>query len=631
MIILNENFMCSSLKLFFTQTSILICILISQSLSCAALDTFISSDNNSPPDIIKELVILHTNDLHSRLAGYAPESEYTPLTTNDDKTIGGFARIARIIKQEKDRIPESVLVLDAGDFLMGTLFHALEPSNGFQLRLMKEMGYDAVSIGNHEFDFGIRSTAEIIRSSVKNGQIPPILLANIQFNSESSEDDNFEALYDEGIIKPYQIIEKNGLRIGIFGILGYDATNVAPYITPAKIDDPIKTARKITNDLRNIEKADLIICLSHSGVTRNDNGVWEGEDVKLASKVNDIDIIISGHTHTYLPDPIFVGKTIIVQAGANGAYVGKMNLAIKNGRMEFQNYHLIPVNDSIQGDFKIHTAIESQKELIQKKILDGLGMKYDDPVVSSSFELICDESDKIEESNLGPLLADAIRYYINSANGKHTDIALIAAGVIRDQLVTGTATIADIFRISSMGKGYDNIPGYPLSMVYVTGNELKKIIEVLLFAYKSSLDNFCYYSGLRVHFNPSKGMLRKIISIEIEDNEGNYKQVDFSKDNTELYSIAANSYILEFVGLLKKKTFGIVKVYPKNKDGVIITDMHKAIIDMDPHNDGVQEGKEWIALYNFVRQFKDINHDGVPDIPDQYKNPSFRVIPVGKD
>jgi 5'-nucleotidase len=496
---------------------------------------------------------------------------------------------------------------------------------------MKEMGYDAVSIGNHEFDFGISSTAEIIRSSVKNGQIPPILLANIQFNAESVEEDGLEALYDEGIIKPYYIIEKNGLRIGIFGILGYDASDVAPYISPAKIADPIKTARKITNELKTIEKVDLVICLSHSGVAKNKDGMWEGEDVKLASKVNDIDIIISGHTHTYLPDPIYVGKTLIVQAGANGAYVGKIQIAIKNKQIELQNYELIAVNDSIPGDLNIHAAIENQKGLIQKKILDDLGMNYDDPVVTTSFDLICDESNKVEESNLGPLLADAIRYYINSTEGKHTDIALIAAGVIRDQLVTGTSSIADIFRISSMGKGLDSIPGYPLSMVYVTGNELKKIIEVLLFAYKSSPGNYCYYSGLKVHFDPSKGMLRKIISIEAEDEAGSYRQVDFSKNNNDLYSIAANAYILEFVGLLKKMTFGIVKVYPKNEDGTIIPDMREALIDMDLKKEGVQEGKEWMASYQFVRQFKDVNQDGIPDVPEKYKDPSLRVIPVGRE
>lgn len=578
----------------------------------------------------KKLTIIHTNDLHSRLLGYSPESEYTPLTTGDDNTIGGFARIARITKYEKYRDSSSVLVLDAGDFLMGTLFQELEPSEGFQLRLMKEMGYDAVSIGNHEFDFGIKTTAEIIRNSAERGKIPAILLANIQFSPDPGEDDDLEDLYARGIIKPYIIVEKSGLRIGLFGILGYDASDVAPYIKPAKIQDPIKTARKITNELRSREKVDLVVCLSHSGVTKDAKGNWDGEDVKLASKVNGIDIIISGHTHTHLSEPIFVGKTVIVQAGAFGAYAGMLQFAVENKQIKFENYKSIPINDSLRGDLKIHGAIENQKQIIQERILNKLGIKYDQTVVSSDFDLVCNESIKLEESNLGPLLADAIRHYINSTRTLDTDIALIAYGVIRDQLVPGKSTIADIFRISSMGKGSDSIPGYPLSMVYVTGNELKKIIEVLLFAYKSSADNYCYYSGLKVNIDPDRGFLRKVISIEIEDPKGNYKTVDFSKKNSQLYSIVANSYILEFVSILKKMTYGIVKVYPKNKDGIIITDMKNAIIDMNPTKKGIQEGKEWLALYKFVSQFSDTDGDGIPNIPYNYKEPAKRVVPVRK-
>jgi 5'-nucleotidase/UDP-sugar diphosphatase len=578
----------------------------------------------------KKLTIIHTNDLHSRLLGYPHESEYTPLTTEDDNTIGGFARIARITRHEKYGDSSSVLVLDAGDFLMGTLFQELEPAEGFQLRLMKEMGYDAVSIGNHEFDFGIRTTAEIIRNAAKKGNIPPVLLANIKFSPEPGEDDDLEVLYSKGIIKPYTILERSGLRIGIFGILGYDASDVAPYIKPAKIEDPIKTARRITNELRTKENVDLVVCLSHSGLSKDYKGNWDGEDVKLASKIPGIDIIISGHTHTQLSEPIFIGKTIIVQAGVNGAYAGKLQFTIVNKQAIFQAYKSVPINDSLLGDFKIHGLIENQKQVIQERILNGLGIKYDNPIVSSDFDLLFNENMILEQSNLGPLLADAIRYYINSIKVVHTDCALIAAGVIRDQLAAGVSSIPDIFRISSMGKGSDSIPGYPLSMVYVTGNELKKIFEVLLFAYKSSADNYCYYSGMNVSIDPDKGFLRKVISIEIEDPAGKYKPVDFSKKNNQLYSIAANSYILEFVGLLKKMTYGIVRVYPKDKEGQVYKNMKNAVIDMDPMKDGVQEGKEWLALYKFVSQFPDTDRDGIPDIPYSYKKPMERVVSVSK-
>jgi 5'-nucleotidase/UDP-sugar diphosphatase len=575
-----------------------------------------------------ELTILHTNDLHSRLTGYAPESEYTPLTIHDDQTTGGFARIARVLKTEKANDPDHVLVVDAGDFLMGTFFHALEPVDGFQLRLMNGMGYDAISLGNHEFDFGIITTGKIIRHSKERGEIPPILLANIQFDPVSSEDDLLADLYKENIVSPYKVIQKDGLRIGVFGILGYDATDVAPFIKPARITDPLKTAKKIAAQLKNNEHTDLVICLSHSGLSRNNAGEWEGEDVKLARKVQDIDIIISGHSHTCLSEPLFVDNTMIVQTGAYGANVGKLRILCQNGQVDFRDYELIAINDSIRGDFSTHASIENQKSRIQNQILDNLQIDYDTPVVSTGFDLICDEENKLEDSNLGPFLADAIRYYVNQIDGDSTDIAMIAAGVIRDQLVEGKSSIADIFRISSMGWGYDSIPGYPLSKVYVTGNELKKIIEVLLFAYHSSPSNYCYYSGLKVMYDPSKGFLRKVQSIEVGDSIKGYKPVDFSKRNDLLYSISANAYMLEFVGMLKKMTFGLVRVTPKNSEGYPIKEMSKSLIDFDLEKKGLQEGKEWMATYHYIRQFQDVNQDGIPDIPNQYRNPHLRVVPV---
>jgi len=600
-------------------------------ISCSLSLIIISIPWSTAQSQSGELTILHTNDLHSRLTGYAPESEYSPLTIHDDQTIGGFARIARVLKTEKEKDPGHVLVLDAGDFLMGTLFHALEPVDGFQLRLMKNMGYDAISLGNHEFDFGVMTTGKIIQQSNKNGEIPPVLLANIQFDPVSAEDNIMADLYKDGVIRPYEIIEKDGLRIGVFGILGYDATEVAPYIKPATITDPLKTAKKIAAKLKNDEGADLVICLSHSGITKNKKGEWDGEDVKLGNKVADIDIIISGHTHTSLSEPVFAGNTIIVQTGAYGANVGKLKVSFQNGKLVFRKYELIPINDSIRGDFATHASIENQKTRIQEQILNNLHVRYNTPIVSTGFDLICDETNRLEDSNLGPFLADALRYYINHIEGDSTDIAIIAAGVIRDQLVTGNSSIADIFRISSMGKGFDSIPGYPLSKVYVTGNELKKIIEVLLFAYHSSPGNYCYYSGLKATYDPSKGFLRKVQKIEIGDSLKGYKPVDFSKKNDLLYSISANAYILEFVGMLKKMTFGLVRVAPKNREGEPLKDMKEAVIDFHPEKEGLQEGKEWIATYMYIRQFQDINQDGIPDIPGQYRNPPLRVIPVSKN
>jgi 5'-nucleotidase/UDP-sugar diphosphatase len=576
----------------------------------------------------KELIILHTNDLHSRLTGYAPESQYSPLVTNNDSTIGGFARIASLIKQEKAKHPETVLLVDAGDFLMGTFFHALEPEDGFQLRLMNTMGYEAVCLGNHEFDFGIGTTAEIISASANNGDIPPLLLTNIEFNPKESEDDGLDTLFQQGIINPYKVIEKNGLRIGLFGLMGVDAADVAPYVRPANFTNPVKTAKKMSKKLKTEEQVDLVICLSHSGLYMNEKGEWEGEDVELAKKVKDIDVIISGHTHTCLSDPVVIDGTPIVQTGAYGANLGRIHVTYGQDGMNLVSADLLPVNDAIAGDQEVHQLIEQQKVKIRNNVLKDIRLSYDESVVSTAFMLECDEINRLENSNLGPFLADAIYYYVNAVESENIDIAMIAAGVIRDQMVPGEQTIADLFRIVSLGMGNDRIPGAPLAKVYVTGNELKKIIEVLLIGYKSSPGNYVYYGGLRVKYDPEKGFLRRVQSLETGDENKGYCEIDISKKNDALYSIVANAYMLEFVGMLKKKSFGLVNVKPKLENGEPMTDIQKVLVDMDPGTEGVQEGKEWMALYYYITLMDDTNGDNIPDIPEKYRNPEPRVIPV---
>jgi 5'-nucleotidase len=568
----------------------------------------------------KKITIIHTNDLHAHLEGFAPESDYSPLSVNDDKTVGGFSRIATIIKREKEASGGTTLVVDAGDFLMGTLFQSLEVKNGFQLRLMKKMGYDVVCLGNHEFDYGPEKLAAIINASAKNGEIPSLLLSNAVFSEKEGGDDSLEELFTKNTIGRKFILTHDGMKIGFFSLMGVVADDNAALAPPVTFSKQIPAARKMVKELQK-EKCDVIICLSHSGVADDGKGGWEGEDVKLAEKVKGIDVIISGHTHTLLNKPVMVNGIPIVQTGEYGRNVGKLSLTLNNGNVTVDGYTLISVDDKTAGDKVIQQLIEDQKLVIDSEILSPLGMQYTSPVAESDFLLECNEMGDIEGSNLGPMVADAIYNYVNSHSDKGTDVSMVAVGVIRDRIVPGKQTAADIFRIMSMGAGNDLVPGYPLSRLYVTGKELKSILEILQVAYKTTPANYCYYSGIRVEYNPERGMLRKIDKIEILNPDGKSRIVDFSKKNRDLYSITANSYMLEFIGIIKKMSFGLINVVPKDVTGAMVADMKNAVIDMDAKKDGLQEGKEWLALMEMISSMKDTNGNGIPDIDRKYKEP----------
>ncbi|MFN8241255.1 MAG: 5'-nucleotidase C-terminal domain-containing protein [Bacteroidales bacterium] len=568
----------------------------------------------------KRLVIIHTNDMHSRLTGFAPESAYSPLVTGNDQTRGGFARIASVIRSEREKNPENTLVIDGGDFLMGTLFHTVEAETGFQLPLMKRMGYDVVCLGNHEFDFGLEKIFQILTTSAKNGPMPLMLLGNAEQDQSDPRDDSFISLYDNRMLNHTSILSTGGIKTGVFSLMGENAAEVAPYSAPLKITDQKKFAQEAVSLLKS-QGCLLIICVSHSGLKKNKDGSWTGEDAELAEKVEGIDVIISGHTHSRLEQPLMIGKVPVVQAGEYGKDAGRLEIELGPTGIKVIDYRLIPVDDRIAGDQKTNDDISRQKDVITGKILAPLGMSYDNPVVETSFPVICDDQSDLWQSNLGPLVADAIRFYINRHSKEGADVSMVSAGVIRDRIMPGQQSASDLFRVMPLGSGKDKVPGYAFSRLYVNGRELKNIIEILLVAQKSNSDYHCFFSGMKVGFDPGKGLLKKIKYIDIVKQDGSLERVSFSKKDKTIYSITANSYMLEFIGIISKKTMGLVKVVPKSSTGERVTDMKTAIVDINEEMPGVQEGKEWLALIEYLGSMKDTNGNGVPDIDNRYSKP----------
>jgi 5'-nucleotidase / UDP-sugar diphosphatase len=570
----------------------------------------------------QELTILHTNDVHSKLTGYGPESEYSPLFKGDDITTGGFARLASIFKQTREKAPQSSLIVDAGDFLMGSLFHAPEEETGFQLNLMKKMGYDFMTLGNHEFDFGPATLAKIFKAAEKKGGFPQIIASNLLFSKESTEDDALEKLYADKSILPWTVITKNGLKIGIIGLVGIDAASVAPASKPVSFEKPEKIAGKLVKQLKNIEKVDLVIVLSHCGFypDKQSKG-YTGEDIELAKKVPLIDIIISGHTHVKTPEFIRTGNTYIVQTGSYANDVGEINLKFEQGKITDFKFRLIPVDDDMKGDESIHAQIEEYLQTIDKDYLAETGLSYRQIVGKTNFDLKIDFY-SLKSSNLGPFIVDASNYYLKST-GNETDFSLLASGTIREDLVKGQhgiLTVPDVFRVMSLGKGYDKIPGYPLAKIYITGKEVKDLMEALVMSRDKGGDGYIYFSGIKTWINSDKGFLKKVQKVEI-----NGQIIDLSKKNTKLYSISANTYLLSFIGRIKKMSFGLLKVVPKDKDGKPVTDMKNQLVDIDPDMPGVQEAKEWIAVIEYMKSFQK-NQDGIHVIPENYTEGDESVV-----
>lgn len=256
----------------------------------------------------RQLLILHTNDTHSCVLPLNPNLADTMLAGR-----GGFLRRAVMIDQMRKE-DKDLLLLDSGDFSQGSPYYTMFKGD-VETELMNIMGYDAATIGNHEFDFGLENMARIFRKAKF-----PIVCANYDFTGTVVE----------GLVKPYVIIKRKGVRIGIFGLSPkLDGLVMASTCAGVRYSDPIKTANAVADKLKNEEKCDVVICLSHLG--------WDEaglNDMEMMAKTRNIDLVLGGHSHSYFKTLNHVrnldGKDVPNdQNGKHGIFVGKITLSLE--------------------------------------------------------------------------------------------------------------------------------------------------------------------------------------------------------------------------------------------------------------------------------------------------------------
>lgn len=574
------------------------------------------------PTTTHSFTILHTNDLHSHLMGHGPESDYTPATPGDDTTVGGIARIAAKVKAER-AAGAPVLLLDAGDFTMGTPFAVLATMAAAELVEMGKLGYDAITIGNHELDWGPIGFAAILKAATDKGFAVPLVSSNLVFSDTDPGDDQLAAFRTAGVIRAKVVKEVAGLKIGIFGLMGEDAAQSVPQMAPIKISALAAASAAAVTDLRRNDKVDLVIALSHSGV----DPMGRGEDRKVAEDravraAGGIDVIISGHTHDALPMPVRAGNTWIVQAGSYGAFLGKMKVTATKGAggtsLAVDSYLLDPVDDRTAGDAPTQAAVEGYITAIDA-LLAPVGIRYKSLVGATTADIV---DVPYSESGLGNLVADA---YLAVARALQPDappvIGVDAAGDIRDDIKKGRLWFADLFRVQPLGIGpVDQRPGYPLVTFFVNGRDLKAALE--LSAMSKTLGRSAYFlhvsSTVRVRWTASAPLFQRVTGVEVAG-----MPVDLT-DTTRCYKLVTNYYVGSLLGLVRQVSGGLASVDAKADAGcqAVVTDMRTRIIDANPATPAVEDLKEWAALIRFVAALPDTTGDMLPDIPASYAAPA---------
>lgn len=562
----------------------------------------------------KVATILFTHDMHSHLL---------PAEKEGGGEYGGFARLMTALEQERDEAEASgyaCITVDGGDFSMGTLFQTIYTTQASELRSLGALGYDAATFGNHEYEYRADGLAKMLRAAAESGDPLPAL---VQTNYVTPKDPEAGAEVVEAMagcgVTDYVIIERDGVRFAVFGVMGEDADACAP-MSGMEFEPVIQAAQRVVDEIKANEAYDFLICLSHSGTNPDPK---KSEDELLAKNVDGIDFIVSGHTHSTMLEPKIVNNTVIGCTGEYCTNLGKVTIKKDaEGNNAVLDYELIPIDENVAEDPRIAAQVADYKELVETEYLSQFGMTFDQVLAHSPFDFtpISQFAQEQEEDSLGNLIADAYIYAVRQVEAGTSAAPITAAfvnsGVIRSSFSQGDITVSDAFNVSSIGSGADGSPGYPLIDAWLTGKELKTVLELDPSVGPLFSGVQLYSSGVRYTFNMHRMLFNRVTEPAILSSDGGTEAIDDNK----LYRVVTNLYSSQMLGMVTDLSYGILKITPKDEWGNPITNYEDHIIHLE---DG-SELKEWYAVATYLASFPP--EDGVPQVPQRYAGPEGRKV-----
>ncbi len=533
--------------------------------------------------------VLFTHDMHSH---------FLPAVDESGRSYGGYARLKTAIDAQKAVHPDAILV-DGGDFSMGSLFQTAYADSALELRVMGAMGYDVTTFGNHEYDYRAAGLASMLNAAVDSGDpLPAIVEANYLLPSREGEFAAVGDAFDRYGVSDYVLLERGGVWFAVFGIMGVDSDACAP-MSGMVLQDRVQTAQRVADEARarcweENGVQPLVVCLSHSGT----DGSGKGEDYQLAREVDGINLIVSGHTHSTLGQPIRVGDTWIVSAGEYSKNLGVVSMDYKpSGEVSLTDYALVPIDGALAEDPGIAGLVEGYKKEVDENYLSRFGMTFDQVLARNPypFESVDEIYATRHESTLGNLLSDAYKWAVEEATGEPVDLALTASGVIRESFAVGDLTVSDVFNAASLGIGADGVPGYPLVAVWLTGADVKNAIEVDASVSQLMPAARLYYSGVGAYYNTNRMFFNKTAAVSLLGPDGAGAAIN----DDQLYRVVTGLYCGQMLGAAESSSFGLLTITARDASGNPI-DMDR-LEDYIVHDAQGNEVKEWNAIARYLQ------------------------------
>ena len=569
-------------------------------------------------DDTKQIDVLFTHDTHSHL------DSFSTIVNGEQKEVGGFAKIKTLINEKKKEDPDT-LILDGGDFSMGTLIQTVYDTEAAELRMLGYLGYDVTTFGNHEFDYRSQGLASMLKAAKSSGEtLPEIVVCNVDWDSMEKAGLNdgqkqIQSAFETYGVKDYVMVQKGDVKIAVVGVFGKDALECAP-TCELSFKDPVEAVKKTVEEIKKNEEADIIACVSHGGTWEDES---KSEDELLAKAVPDLDLIISGHTHSELQEAIQHGNTYIVSCGEYGRNLGSLSMTQNSdGRWNLSAYELIPVSEDVKADKATQERIDALMDTVDTNYLADFGYTRKEVLAQNDVEFNSLEEMGTEhkELNLGDIMADAYVYAVENSeyyDGDPVDVAVVPSGTVRDTYTKGDITVEDVYNSFSLGIGKDGVAGYPLINAYLTGKELKLVAEV-----DASVSDFMttarlYCSGLNFTYNPHRMILNKVTDCYLTRADGERTEIEDDK----LYHVVTDLYTGQMLGSVMKMSYGLLSLEPKDKDGNPIENLEDHAV-----MEGNKELKAWDAIARYMQSFDDADGDGIANVSEYYATTHDRKV-----
>ena len=566
----------------------------------------------------KQIDVLFTHDTHSHL------DSFSTIVNGEQKEVGGFAKIKTLINEKKKEDPDT-LILDGGDFSMGTLIQTVYDTEAAELRMLGYLGYDVTTFGNHEFDYRSQGLANMLKAAKSSGEtLPEIVVCNVDWDSMEKAGLNdgqkqIQSAFETYGVKDYVMVQKGDVKIAVVGVFGKDALECAP-TCELSFKDPVEAVKKTVEEIKKNEEADMIACVSHGGTWEDES---KSEDELLAKAVPDLDLIISGHTHSELQEAIRHGNTYIVSCGEYGRNLGSLSMTQNSdGRWNLSAYELIPVSEDVKADKATQERIDALMDTVDTNYLADFGYTRKEVLAQNDVEFNSLEEMGTEhkELNLGDIMADAYVYAVENSeyyDGDPVDVAVVPSGTVRDTYTKGDITVEDVYNSFSLGIGKDGVAGYPLINAYLTGKELKLVAEV-----DASISDFMttarlYCSGLNFTYNPHRMILNKVTDCYLTRAVGERTEIEDDK----LYHVVTDLYTGQMLGSVMKMSYGLLSLEPKDKDGNPIENLEDHAV-----MEGNKELKAWDAIARYMQSFDDADGDGIANVSEYYATTHDRKV-----